>query len=174
MLIKDGQDYKIGDFVLFDGGGPVFVTLSWLLGIFDKDWRKLKRKPWHVAFISGHDTLGGWKISESLGKSGISERSLLYSKNNYQVFRWFDISLDEKDVAKFIDEYRGQKYDFFFGYLFVILWYFLKWWPLVIDKNWMCWEWLYYFALTFGKPVDSVNHYPLITIIMDKIHYPNY
>ncbi len=71
-------------------------------------------------------------------------------------------------------EHKGEKYDSFLGYLFVIIWYFVKWWPLIIDLNWMCWELLYLFALQFGKPIDKVNRYPLITILMVKIGYPGY
>ena len=197
MLVTDPNDYQIGDFVLVDGipvtfharddskillgnlipkitGSPAFTVLSWLLGRFDKDWRKLKWKPWHTAFLSRMDTDGTWWVSEAKGGVGITESPLNEFSEPYLVFRWFDTPPDEATVKAFIDEYRGEKYDSFWGYLFVILWYFWRWWPLIYDKTWMCWMWLYFFALSFGKPIDKVYHYPLITILMSKLEYPGY
>ena len=174
MLITDPAQYQIGCFVLVDGAHLTFETLSWTLGRFDVDWRKLKRKPWHVAFLSRQDPDGNWWVSEAKGGVGITESRLDSFKEPYQVFRWFDNPPDEKAVKEFIDTYRGEKYDAFWGYLFVIIWYFWKWWPFIIDHNWMCWEWLWFFALSFGKPIDNIHKYPLITILMVKIGFPGY
>jgi len=174
MLITDPKDYRIGDFVLFDGAGPTFNILAWLLARFDPSWKKLKRKPWHTAFLSGKDDQGDWWVGESKGGVGPTETALKSFKDPYQVFRWFDTPPDEVAVMNFIADHKGEKYDNFFGYLFVILWYFLPWWPLIVDRQFMCWEFLYLFALQFGKPVDKVYRYPLITILMDKVGYPDY
>jgi hypothetical protein len=175
MVISNPSDYRIGDFVIFDGDGPTFEGLSWTLGRFDKDWRKLERKPWHTAFLSKKSVLGNWWVSEAKGGVGITESRLSDFKEPYLVFRWFDVAPYEATVKAFIDKYRGEKYDKFMGYLFVILWYFWKWWPLIIDHNWMCWEWLWFFALSFGKPIsDKIYKYPLITLLMVKIGYPGY
>lgn len=189
MLITNPNDYRRGDLVLFDGAGAAFRILSWLLARFDPSWRKLRKElqkkkrepPWHTAFLSRKiigskilDPPYGWLVSEAKGGVGITESPLSEFKEPYIVFRWFEVRPGEAEVNTFIDEYRGEKYDAFWGYLFVIVWYFWKWWPLIIDHNWMCWEWLWFFADRFGKPIDNVHKYPLITILMDKVGYPGY
>jgi hypothetical protein len=182
MIITDPAEYRIGDFVVVDGAGPAFTVLSGTLGVFDEDWKNLERKPWHTAFLSKavynvedeeceHPE---WWVSEAKGGVGITESRLDSFKEPYLVFRWFDTPPDAAEVKDFIDEYRGEKYDSFWGYLFVIIWYFWKWWPFIIDKNWYCWEWLWFFALRFGKPIDNVHKYPLITLLLVKIKYPGY
>ena len=173
-LIFSPDDYRIADFVLVDGAGPAFTGLSWKLGHFDPSWKKAPRKPWHVAFLSRWDSTNGWWVSEAKGGDGITENRLRDFENPYLVFRWFDRRITATEVQLFIDQYRGEKYDAFFGYLFVIVWYFWKWWPFIIDRKWMCWEWLWFFALSFGKPIDNIHKYPLITILMDKVGYPGY
>jgi hypothetical protein len=95
-------------------------------------------------------------------------------KEAYLVFRWFDQAPSETAVAAFMAKHKGEKYDNFFGYINVMLWFFVNWWPRIIDRKWMCWEFLYLFCGTFGKPIDEEYKYPLITIIMDKVHYPGY
>jgi len=173
-IMDKPDDYRIGDIVIFDGAGPAFEVLSWLIGRFDEDWRNLERKPWHVGFLSKKDECGNWWVSEARGGVGITETPLSAFKEPYLVFRWFDTPPDEAAVAAFINEYRGEKYDAFWGYAFVIIWYFWRWWPFIIDKNWYCWEWLWFFALSFGKPIDNIHKYPLITLLLVKIGYPGY
>jgi hypothetical protein len=173
-MCTNPYEWCIGDFVIFDGDGPAFTVLSWMLGRFDEDWRELERKPWHVGFLSKKDECGNWWVSEAKGGVGITETPLSEFKEPYLVFRWFDTPPDEAAVAAFINEYRGEKYDAFWGYAFVIIWYFWRWWPFIIDKNWYCWEWLWFFALSFGKPIDNIHKYPLITLLLVKIGYPGY
>lgn len=174
MQIWDPTDYQVGDFVLFDGKGPAFTILSWLLGRFDPAWRKLKRKPWHVAFLSQKDRDGHWWVSEARGGVGITETRLDAFTNAYSVYRWFDTPPDPVKVLALHNEYLGEPYDVFWGYLFVILWYFWRRWPFIIDLSWMCWEWVWFVALSLGKPIDNIHKYPLITLLLDKINYPDY
>jgi len=174
MQITNPADYQIGDLVLFNGAGPTFTILSWLLGRFDPAWKKAPRKPWHVGFLSRKDVTDNWLVSEAKGGVGITESPLATFKNPYLVFRWFYTPPDWVQVMNFINEYRYEKYDNFWGYAFVILWYFWRWWPFIIDRKWMCWEWVWFFALQFGKPIDNIHKYPLITLLMDKVKYPGY
>ena len=184
MQVINPADYQIGDLVLFDGAGPAFTILSWLLGRFDPAWNKAPRKPWHTGFLSRKEVTGNWWVSEARGGVGITESPLNGFKDPYLVFRWFQTSPNttiigdtipgEKALKEFIDTYRGEKYDAFWGYFFVIIWYFWKWWPFIIDRKWMCWEWVWFFALSFGKPIDNIHKYPLITLLMDKVEYPGY
>jgi hypothetical protein len=174
MLITNPVDYKVGDFVLFDGAGPAFTVLSWLLGRWDKAWRVLKRKPWHTGFLIGKDPEGYWKVGEAKGGVGITGTRLTDFKEPYQVFRWFNNAPNEADVHAFLMKHMGDKYDAFWGYLFTILWFFISWFPRVIDRRVQCWEFLYQFAVMFGKPLDEEYAYPLITIIMVKLGFPGY
>jgi hypothetical protein len=177
-------EWQVGDIVLFDGAGPAFRVLSWLLGRFDPVWKKAPRKPWHTAFLSRYDSryvLGqkgyyvpGWMVSEAKGGVGITESRLADFKESYLVFRWFDTPPDKNWVQNFIVYHQGEKYDSFWGYFFVICWYFIKRFPLIRDKNWMCWEFVYLFCEVMGKPLDDCCGYPLITIMMKKLGYPGY
>jgi hypothetical protein len=172
MIISDPGQYQPGDFVLFDGAGVTFNILSFLLARFDPSWRKAPRKPWHVGFLT--KKLGDWMVGEANGKFGVTETPLKNFKNPYLVFRWFDLPRTPEKIAAFMQVHHGQKYDNFFGYLFTILWFFVRWWPRIIDRRYMCWEFLYAFAAAFEKPVDTIYDYPLITILMDKVDYPGY
>lgn len=173
MLITNAVDYQIGDFVLFDGSGPTFTILSWLLGRWDKSWRLLKRKPWHVAFLAGKGSNDDWYVGEA-AETGVGEQRLKDYKEPYLIFSWFDKPPGEVAVLAFMSKHRGEKYDNFWGYFFTILWFFISWFPRVIDRRYQCWEFLYLFAADFGKPIDEEYAYPLITILMDKIGYPSY
>lgn len=184
MIITDSVEYRIGDFVVVDGAGPAFTTLSGTLGMFDEDWKNLERKPWHTAWISRKVLVndngvikweGDWWVSEAKGGVGITETRLSLFKEPYLVFRWFDNELDEDKVRDFINQYRGEKYDSFWGYLFVILWYCWRRWPFVIDYNWTCWEWLWFFASSFGKAISSsIHEYPFLPLLLGKIEYPGW
>jgi len=174
MLITNAEDYQIGDVFMTDGGGPVFGVFSWILGRFEKDWRQLKRKPWHVGFLTRKEVINGvshWMVGEA--RARIQENPL-ESLKNYQVFRWLDTPPDESKVRDFMKKRLGEPYDPFWGYLFVILWYFIKWFPRIINRRWMCWEFLYHFMTTFGKPMDEEFEYPMITRMMVKLGYPGY
>ncbi|MDD5702120.1 MAG: hypothetical protein PHU23_08740 [Dehalococcoidales bacterium] len=173
-VVINPSDYRIGDFVLFEGDGPAFTVLSWMLGNFSEEWRNLPYKPWHVGFISHISDVGTVWVCEAKGGEGITESNLFSFKEPYLVFRWFDSPPDPLIVKAFIDEYRGEKYDAFWGYAFVILWYGCRRWPLIIDYNWMCWEWLWFFAMTFGKPITNIHKYPFLPLLLDKLHYPGW
>jgi hypothetical protein len=176
MEIVNPIDYQVGDFVLFDGEHLAFSIFSALLGHYDKTWKALPEKPWHVAFLSRKDLNGNWLIAEANGSKGVQEAPLSeYGPNNkYLVFRWFDTPIDELDVHNFIQDTYGIKYDNFWGYAFTILWFFHRNFPRIIDRRYMCWEYLYCFADTFGKPIDVEYDYPFITVLMTKIGYPGY
>ena len=174
MLVYDLADYLIGDFVLFDGAGSTFSILSWLLGRWDKTWRALKRKPWHVGFLTGKNAEGEWVVGQARGGTGIGWLRLKDFKEPYLVFHWFDTLPSEAAVQAFMQKHYGEKYDNFWGYLFTILWFFVRRWPRIIDRRYMCWEFLYAFAVEFGKQIDDEYDYPLITIIMNKLGYPGY
>jgi hypothetical protein len=171
------SDYQIGDFVLFDGNGPTFDILSALLGHYDKSWKALPEKPWHVAFLTRQDASGNWLMAEANGAKGVQEAPLSeydYIGKSYKVFHWFDTPPGTADVQTFVKTYYGCKYDVFWGYLFTILWFYWRWFPRIIGREYMCWEFLYLFADTFGKPIDVEYDYPFLPIIMQKVGYPSY
>ena len=171
------SDYQIGDFVLFDGNGLTFKIFSRLLGHYDKSWKSLYIKPWHTAFLTRKDEEGNWYIGEANSKLGVKESLLTeydYLGIGYDVFHWFDTPPDESDVQRFMDAYDGLKYSVFWGYLFTIIWFYWRWFPRIVERQYMCWEFLYCFAETFGKPIDLEYEYPFITVIMKRVGYPDY
>ena len=169
------SDYQVGDFILFDGYGVTFEILSTLLGHYDKNWKDLIEKPWHVAFLTRQDANGNWLMAEANGSKGVQEAKLSeYAPEKYLVFHWFDAPIAEIDVQQFIQMCYGDKYDNFWGYFFTILWYYWRWFPRIITRRYMCWEFLYFFAETFGKPIDVEYDYPFLPILMQKVGYPGY
>jgi hypothetical protein len=172
MLVTDPADYRIGDIIMFDGSGPTFKALSWLLGRFDKNWRNMKRKPWHVGFL--YDYVDDWWIGQAAGKQGVCLSKLKDFEEPYLVFRWFDEPPSGLALAFFMTIHNGEKYDTFWGYAFTIISYFVSWFPRIIDRKWMCWEFLALFMSKFGKPLDEEWVYPFITFMMTKFGYPGW
>ncbi len=182
-LITNWNDFRIGDFVIVNGAGPTFTILSAVLSHYDEDWKNLPAKPWHVGFLSRYVPvekiseqypLPGWYFSEAKGGVGITESHLSTLVEPFLVFRWFEEPIAQEKVTAFIDTYRGEKYDKFLGYFFVILWYYWPKWPFIFDYNWMCWEWLWFFAMSFGKPITTIHSYPFLPLLLDRIPYPGW
>jgi len=157
---------KSGNIVAFKGTSNTFKVLSFLLSIFDSDWRKLKWKPWHLG-IAWHKTSGGWWVLAA-GEDGVGLK--FYFSRELEEVRWYDWlekPLTQKKLDKFLKGHIGKKYDiatYFWTSLAVI---FRHFWnrpiPKLLDDRFSCWELVQEFAEEMGKPI--VSKYDVIIIV---------
>jgi len=151
-----------GDIICFKGEGIIFKTLSFLLGIFDRQWHELKWKPWHMA-IAYHNGKWGWKVIESTGR-GVEVNYLL--SEDYRVYTWLDKPPSRKKMEKFVTEHLGKNYDVGCYLLtmlqYLVLHFFNHRLPRILDDQYTCWELVFEFCREMGKPIQSLHNYPII------------
>ncbi len=172
--IKNGELLKRGDLVFFDGGGPLFKSLSFLLGLFDPDWRRLLRKPWHVGIITSrlYSEYPEYLLLESVAE-GVIERPFYTAGLNYRIFRWLDQEPDYFQVRTFVEQTKGCKYDVAIYFLTAITYLVRRIWnhrlPKVLDNRFSCWELLAEFVAFCGKPLVSFYDVPMISDILRSL-----
>ena len=155
------MDIKRCDFVLFTGKGFVFSILSFIMCLLIPEWRRRTWKPWHVGFISRHDSNLGWMVCESLA-GGVQENALSkYDKSSYRIFRYFKEEPEQIKVARFLSQNLGNPYSVL-TYPFTVVNYFVKWFPRIRFKSVTCWENLYEFADDMGEEICDDHEYPFI------------
>jgi len=165
------MDIDVGDIILFRGSGPVFHVLSFILGIFEPEWRKRKGKPWHtgVVYRPGYD---GWWLIEAV-KGGVqiikhSEKEM----NNTWNYHWLDKVPFPAELHEFRRVVVGFPYDGK-GYVMTILAYLIAKYTgyhfRIHDQRHYCWETTSLFARMMGKPLQETWDYPLISKILDKL-----
>ena len=157
---------KRGDIICFKGKGLVFKVLSFILGLLNKDWRKLEWKPWHMAYVDT-DAGGYVGIVESVG-SGVRRVVLQPCQlGEHRVYRWFDETPDQSEISKFTTEHIGFNYDiaiYFWTTLAVIIRHFFNHpIPKLLDRQFSCWELVQSFTEAMGKPIASRYDVVIIT-----------
>jgi hypothetical protein len=156
----------IGDFVLFKGNGFLFNILSFVLSVFNKEWRDRQWKPWHVGFIVQEGI-----VCEAL--AGGVTLNPLSKYSNYKIVKWFDSELDQVKVDAFVKKHKGEKYDILVYPLTAIAYLVRHYWgrpiPRLFDNSWSCWELLYYFADKMGKPIAEDYDFPLISDLCEAL-----
>ena len=159
---------KRGYIICFKGTGFTFHVLSFLLGLFDKEWRKRSWKPWHLAILYSiertrtviiESTAGGVRFNILSGKEGVDWKS----------YQWLDKAPTGQQMHEWAVKYLGQPYDCI-GYATTVLSYLSKVLfnrPFrVIDRDYYCWELGSMFAIDFGKPFVPLAEKPTIAEIM--------
>ena len=173
------KDAERVDTVTFKGNGTVFNILSFLLGIFSKEWRCLTFKPWHMGKL-WRRTLDGWLVFE-----GVSPRSKIsfYSNavlSNVRIYRLTEHGPTDKFMYKCEQRYLGKPYDVavyggtMFQYLLLrfIEWFqntFIRWhkftislWRVLNDRL-TCWELCEAVDRDYGIDWCARSRYPMIT-----------
>ncbi len=160
------EQIEVGTQVVFDGDKLLFEILSRALACVDTDYRKLKPRPWHVAFVSRRHPTLGWMICEATGK-GVQENPLaIYDPKYYKLYKWHEKPLDIQRVTEYVNSVLGVKYDATV-YVWVTIATLLnkifkvnigRW----VNQNLMCWENLSDFNEYMGKPF--CKSYRTITI----------
>ena len=150
------MELERGDIIIFRGHGLVFSVLSKMLSIFDKKWRRLQYKVWHVAFISGK-VLNLYTIGESVNK-GVTE-AWLNENADFKVYRWLDKEPPRYKIQKFLLDRAYSRYDLAI-YLWTMLFYLVRHYfnrpiPKLLDNHYSCWELVGEFCAEMGKPIVS-------------------
>ena len=162
----------LGDAIAFRGAGPLFVSLSFIMGVFIPSWRKRKDKPWHLAFAS-KKVRGGWMLIEALA-GGVQEvfHSTEELKEKTKAYRFLPKPAIQKEVEEFRKKYLGFPYDAK-AYVGTMMLFFLqkvtRYKGRVVDNMHMCWETLSAWARFRDVPFQPNFEYPMIHKIMDKL-----
>jgi hypothetical protein len=182
----DMEQLLPGDTLLFKGNGPVFKFFSFLLSIFDSDWRKRAWKPWHMA-IAWDKAYSGWYVLEATDK-GVETNYYkeIDLRHNCRAYHWLDGLVTKEERQRFLDEHINKRYDVAF-YFFTSLQYlalrvvewtqkkFIPWHqftislPRVLNDRFCCWELAEAFDRFMGKPWCDKSRYPLITDLLKTV-----
>ena len=162
---------SVGDIITFKGSGATFKILSFLLGLFDKEWRGLKWKPWHTS-IASRKLKDGWMIIEAV-QGGVSENFYFDRQlEDTRSYTWLSDPPTEKKMNEFRKMYLGYPYDVtaYFGITLAYLWYRItgKNWR-VIDTEHLCWETVAAFCRFMGKPLQPIWEYPILPRLIRKL-----
>jgi len=164
------MELQRGDIILFRGSGPVFNFLSTLLGIFDKKWKRLKKKPWHAAFIAD-EVASHYTIGESVSK-GVTE-AWLDEDAEFKVYRWLDSEPPKYKVQKFLLDRAYDRYDlsiyFWTALFYLVRHYFNHRIPKLLNNHFSCWELAGEFCAEMGKPLASKYDTFFITDILKAL-----
>lgn len=145
--------------------GPV---LSFLIGLFNEDWRKLSRKPWHVRLVkSGYGTTA--TILEALGPGVLDKPIDSIPLSKQRAYRWFDDLPNADRHDKWCKEHLGKKYDVL-AYPWTAIQYLARaiwnhYIPRLLDDRYTCWELWAEYCEDFTKPMHSKRDCPMITDI---------
>jgi hypothetical protein len=162
-----------GDLILCDLGticlkpsnivGPV---LSFLIGLFDREWHGLERKPWHCRIVvSGYGRTA--VVLEALAPGVVEMPIDSIPLNKQRAYRWLDAPVNAATLKEWIDCHLGKRYDVL-AYGFTALQYLLRaiwnrYIPRLLDDRYTCWELVMEFYEDSGKPMHSKRDCPLIT-----------
>lgn len=172
------MEIKLGDIIVFKGKGLVYTILGTILKLFERDWDKWG---WHIGFLSREDPFYGWMVCEATA-DGVQENPL--NDRECRNYHWLDTP-DQSKINRFVNKHLGEKYDVAV-YFFTMIQYlllrviegfqnrFIPWhkftisFPRILDDRWTCWEVLFWFCRSMGKPIqESLGHtatrYPMIT-----------
>jgi hypothetical protein len=162
-----------GDTILCDEAGPVAGVLSFLIGLFNNDWRTLKRKPWHCRLVvSGYGATA--TVLEALAPGVVNSPIDSIPLDKQHAYRWLDSPINSYNLTRWAFEHLGKRYDVLayfwtaFQYLFRAIWN--RYIPRLLDDHYTCWELVMEFYEDFGKPMHSKRDCPLITDLCYALH----
>lgn len=158
---------RIGDILVFKRNPKDKVSgfLSWILQRFEPSYT---REYWHTAPVTGLIGPGCWVLGARRGGAREDFYTLDYIEKNCRVFYWLDKVYPE-EVDRFVTQYEGVEYDAgaYFGTVIAYLWAKItrNHWRIV-DTQLHCWELTCLFCRKFGKPLQPMNEYPLISTML--------
>lgn len=164
------MELQRGDIILYRGTGKVFRILSFALGLFDKNWRKLQWKPWHMAFVAD-EVANMYTIGESVSK-GVTE-AWLNPDADFRVYRWFNEEPVYLEVKMFLLDRAYCRYDLTI-YLHTLVFYIIRHFfnrpiPKLLDNRYSCWELVGEFCNEMQEPIASKYDTFFITDILREI-----
>ena len=157
--------------------------ITWVLKRLDRDfasWTKRKKvDPWHTAPITnltdqwrfpltarGKKLVGLWVMDAQMGGA----REIYYGKDyiakECKIYRWLDESPTSPEIESYIKAATGASYDIK-AYFSTIFFYFIakitKQNFRVHDKSYHCWELTSLAMRMWGKELQDITQYPLIS-----------
>ena len=162
-----------GNIIAFKGRGFTFTILSFLLSIFDKEWRGEDWKPWHLA-IAWARAYGGWYILEATGAGvKINFYDNKFLESNTRSWEWLGEKPDSDKMAQFLKEHILKRYDvavyFWTIAQYLVRHYFHHSLPLVLNNRYSCWELVDEWCDEMGKPWAPKYGFPLITDFLKAV-----
>ncbi len=165
--ITKTDQLKRGDLVLFKGNGFLFTTLSFLLCLFDSDWRKYSPKPWHCAFVSRviGESEPSYMIAEAWNPK-VRERLFEPSIEDCKIYRWLDREQTSTQIESFLAQTMGARYDISIYFLTSLQYLARHLWnrPILrlLDNRFSCWEVDCDAMLIFGRGLMSMYDCPMM------------
>jgi len=160
------EEVRAGDIILCDKSGPVAGVISFLISLFDSQWRSLRRKPWHVRLVvSGYGRTA--IVLEALGP-GVEEKPIdSIPLDKQQAYRWFNEPINANFLKQWVEDHLGKPYDinayFWTAFQYLVRHIFNRRIPRMLDNRYHCVELVMEFCEDAGKPMASKYDCPLIT-----------
>lgn len=156
---------QVGNIILFrkTPGEKLSGLLSWILQRFEPHYT---REFWHTAPVVRVTSEGCYVLDA--GRNGLQENfySLEYIQENCRVFHWFDSPPDQEKVDSFVLDHKGDAYDYG-AYVGTVFFYAIS--RIfgrsyrVFDPDHTCWEITSLACRVWGKPLQPIYEYPLIS-----------
>ncbi len=172
------SEARTGDILVFcrDPKDKVSGSLTWVLKQLDKDFAKWVKKndfsPWHTAPITSR-SLKGCRVMDAL-MDGAAEIFHHKDEINKQckIYRWLDDVPAPREVINFTSEVTGSPYDIK-AYFSTMFFYFVakifKKFYRIHDRSHHCWEITSRAMRMWGKPLQKVWEYPLISAMVKTL-----
>jgi hypothetical protein len=166
------SDVRPGDIILCDSAGPLAACLSFMISVFDSDWRNLQRKPWHVRFVSKGVGLNA-TVCEALSPVVCERRLTSIPILKQRAYRWFDDGIQQEWLDRWVYAHCGLRYDVLIYFWTAIVYLARAVWnryiPRLLDDRYTCWELVMEMCEDAGKPMHSKRDCPLITDLCQAI-----
>jgi len=164
-----------GDIVLFrrNPEDKVAGVLSWLLQRFDRGYT---REYWHTAPVTRVTSEGCYLFDASRGGAQENLYSFDYIADNCKVFHWFDSPPPQEEIDEFVANCSGIPYDFkgYFGTIFFsILARITGQHYRIHDEKLHCWEVTSLACRVWGKSLQAIYEYPLISSMQRVLEVKN-
>jgi hypothetical protein len=97
---------------------------------------------------------------------------LIEPDDSYHIYKWFDSTPAREKIERFLADHIVCRYDIPV-YLLTMVSFFVRRtgleFPRVINRHYTCWEFVYEFACTMGKPFEDEYQYPMITDFLERM-----
>lgn len=140
--------------------------LSWVLQKFEPSY---KRVYWHTAPVTRVTDKGVFALDAHRDGAQENLYSFDYIEHNCKVFHWFDIPPSQKEIDRFVADIVGTPYDFkgYFGTIFFsILARITGDHYRIHDEKLHCWEITSLACRVWGKPLQKIYEYPLVSSML--------
>ena len=156
------DELRVGDILVFKGGGLVFEILGRILKLSERHW---DRWGWHTGFV-----VYGNQVCESIAEGIVLSPLSKYKPEETRVYRWLDTPPTNKKINTYLKSHLGKRYDVAI-YFWTALQYLIRhFWnrriPRLLNDRFTCWENISEFCDDMGKPILSHFDCPMLPDIL--------